>query len=459
MIRRLYPYQREVASAVMQSVCQHRGLTFSVEIARQGGKNELSAQLELLLLTLSMAQPGNLVKCAPTFKPQLNISMMRLKDRLEDAGFHGIWCAEAGYIIRLGLARAIFLSAEESASVVGNTAHLLLEVDESQDVSRDKYTKEFKPMGASTNVTTVHYGTAWDDNTLLEEVKRSNLELQQQDGIQRHFRYDWEIVASYNPRYLEYVQGERQRLGEDHPLFMTQYRLLPVHGGSGFLNQRQQAQLQGTHSRCHQPESGKCYVAGIDLGGEGTGESLPGACGIRQDATVITIGEMSSIPGGSIPAEPCIRIMEHYCWRGQPHAELYAVMVDLLGRVWHCRQVVVDATGLGQPVASFLRRALGSRVTSFVFTAPSKSALGFNLLAAINSGRLKMYAADASAEYREFWEEINLSRSYFRANQTLAFQVDPERGHDDFLMSLALMVEAGSGFTPRIARGASENTR
>ena len=84
--------------------------------------------------------------------------MSRLKDRLNDAGFEGIGVAEMGYIIRLGNARAVFLSADESANVVGHTAHLLLEVDEFQDVSKEKYTKEFKPMGATTNVTTVHYG-------------------------------------------------------------------------------------------------------------------------------------------------------------------------------------------------------------------------------------------------------------------------------------------------------------
>ena len=91
----------------MNSVFGRKGLTFSVEMARQAGKNELSAQLELLLLTLFMAEPQNLVKCSPTFKPQTVISMMRLKDRLNDAGFDGIWVSELGYIIRLGNARAI----------------------------------------------------------------------------------------------------------------------------------------------------------------------------------------------------------------------------------------------------------------------------------------------------------------------------------------------------------------
>ena len=85
--------------------------------------------------------------------------MMRLKDRLDDAGFSGIWSAELGYIIRLGSARAVFLSADEHANVVGNTAHVLLEIYESQDVSKEKYTKDFKPMVATTNVTTVNFGT------------------------------------------------------------------------------------------------------------------------------------------------------------------------------------------------------------------------------------------------------------------------------------------------------------
>ncbi len=158
-MNRLRPYQREVALAVLDSVFARKGLTLSVEIARQGGKNELSAQLELLLLTLYMAEPQNLIKCSPTFRPQAIISMTRLKDRMNDAGFAGIWTADLGYIVRLGNAKAIFLSADESANVVGHTAHILLEIDESQDVSKEKYTKEFKPMGATTNVTTVHYGT------------------------------------------------------------------------------------------------------------------------------------------------------------------------------------------------------------------------------------------------------------------------------------------------------------
>ncbi|MGA2368425.1 MAG: hypothetical protein ABSF74_07650, partial [Dehalococcoidia bacterium] len=191
---------------MLDSIENSRGLTFSVEIARQGGKNELSAHIEVLLLTMFMAGGGSAVKCSPTFKPQTVISMMRLKQRLDDFGFDGLWTTEMGYIIRLGAARQIFLSAEESSSVVGHTADILLEIDESQDVNKDKYTKEFRPMASSTNATTVHYGTTWDDGTLLEQTKLSNIELEKMDGIKRHFRFDWQDVARHNPGYLDFVE-------------------------------------------------------------------------------------------------------------------------------------------------------------------------------------------------------------------------------------------------------------
>ena len=91
----------------------------------------------------------------------------------------------------------------------------------------------------------------------------------------------------------------------------------------------------------------------------------------------------------------------------------------------------------------------------FVFTQPSKSQLGFNLLAAVNAGRLKMYAGDGSAEYREFWTEMERARSYYRPSNTLNFYVDPAQGHDGFLMSLALAVEAAARYEPRVAWGRS----
>jgi len=450
----LRPYQLEIARAVLESIENQRGLTFSVEIARQGGKNELSAHIGVLLLTMFMARGGSAVKCSPTFKPQTVISMMRLKQRLDDFGFEGIWEAEMGYIIRLGSARQVFLSAEESSSVVGHTADILLEIDESQDVGKDKYTRDFRPMASSTNATTAHYGTPWDDATLLEEVKQLNLELEKSDGLKRHFRFDWQEVAKYNPGYLAFVEAERARLGADHPLFLSQYALLPIRSTGGFLSRTQIAMMQGTHGRQAGRESEvKTYVAGLDLAGEAEVADEPGMTLRGRDAAVLTIAEVSFPAGDVVVKEPRIEVVEHYSWVGRKHPELYRELSHILKHTWRCSSVVVDATGVGEGVASFLREALGNRVVPFKFTQPSKSALGFSLLAAVNSGRLRLYRPDGSPDCREMAFELERARSVSRPNRTINFFVDSSDGHDDYLISLALCVEAADRLAPRRAEG------
>ena len=114
---------------------------------------------------------------------------------------------------------------------------------------------------------------------------------------------------------------------------------------------------------------------------------------------------------------------------------------------------MVDATGIGQPVASFLRKELGSRVVPFTFTQKSKSDMGFELLSFVNSGRLKLYKQDGSNEYKETMYQLEKARAQYRPNQTMNFYVDPSEGHDDFLMSLALTAEAAKDFVPRTAKG------
>jgi hypothetical protein len=45
------------------------------------------------------------------------------------------------------------------------------------------------------------------------------------------------------------------------------------------------------------------------------------------------------------------------------------------------------------------------------------------------------------------------AKSAYRASRAMNFYVDPARGHDDFLMSLALAVEAAKFYAPRKAKG------
>ena len=453
---RLRPYQCLPGRAIVDSALNGRGLAFTVVMARQAGKNELSAQVELLLLVKNARRALDGVKCAPTFHPQARISLSRLWSRILQAGLDPLAAREDGHAVRFGRARQLFLSAEPGANVVGHTASLLLEVDEAQDVDREKFDREFRPMAAPANATTVYYGTPWDDTTLLEQAVQANLELERRDGVRRHFQFDWTAVAELNPEYGQYVEGERARLGENHPLFLTQYALKTVSGGRLF-GAGQRAQLQGAHSRQSAAAQGESYVAGLDIGGqelEGTGGAGRGARG--HDSTVLTLARVVAPASDAVVQEPRLEVVEHLAVAGEKHDELFARLVDMLGRVWRVRRVAVDATGLGETLARLLARTLGPSVVRAVrLTAESKSRLGYNLLAAVNGGRLKTYAADGSAEYAEFWRQMELARAAYRPSRTMNFFVEPSRGHDDYLMSLALVVEAARDLDPRprVARG------
>jgi phage FluMu gp28-like protein len=172
------------------------------------------------------------------------------------------------------------------------------------------------------------------------------------------------------------------------------------------------------------------------------------------DSTVLTIGRVVYDTTLAWSAEPRVEIVEHVAWSGEPHETLLPRLIDLLRHVWRVERVAVDATGLGETSARMLAATLGeSRVAGVKFTSESKSKLGFELIAAVNGGRLKAYRGDGSSEHRQFWRQMELARVAYRANRTMNFFVEPADGHDDYAISAALLVHASQGRTRRAATG------
>jgi hypothetical protein len=463
--RPLHTYQSLIAGHILRSIACGLGLTFTVMMARQMGKNELSAHLEAYLLELNADAGGSIVKAAPTFRPQITTSMMRLESLLRAPRFKPHWKREHGYTIAFKNARALFFSADPDSEVMGATASLLLEIDEAQDVDPEKYTRDFRPMASSTNATTILWGTSWTDESLLETTKQSNLRLQQlSPDFPRHFEFDWTHGAAENDKYGRFVRAEIGRLGEYHPLIRTQYLLRPLKDAGAFLSKEDLARLQGTHQRRRVPEPedivGSYYVAGIDVAGpsEVATDALLRAAHPRKDSTVVTIAKVTPLKEDG--SDPLVRIQDLYWWTGRPLHEQCDQLVDLFTHVWPCRKVVVDATGLGADLAARLQVALGKdTVDPFVFTAPAKSRLSYHLLSLVGRSRLHMWSessphsplplgegqgegnteAHLSPEAAEFWRECRLARPLHRSSGLLSFYVPDHLGHDDFLSSLALL--------------------
>jgi hypothetical protein len=447
--RPLYPYQEIIGNRIIESVLNGEGLTFTVMMARQMGKNQLSAILECYLL--SCMESGTIVKCAPTFKPQVINSRLRLLTMLENDLTANRVFKSFGYIIGVAPTpqqrrdavgpRIMMFSAEEGSSVVGATASLLLEVDEAQDVSPQKFDRDFRPMASTTNATTVLYGTAWSNDTLLEMTKQHNLELEAQDGIKRQFEYTWRELAKYNDNYCKFVEAEIERLGPEHITIRTQYELQPISGAGFLLNELQRHMIKGSHDWVWGPEDEDYIVAGIDVGGEEDrtkpGEEMKVN---KRDSTVITIARV----GYNEFALPALEVIHQYWWTGKEFLEQYAMIVELAG-IWGMRKIVIDRTGLGNMMASMLQAKLGEdRVQAFNFTRQSKSELTFHFLSLVNSGRLKIYAPDEAPPeiYAECIQQLHLARYTIPGEGLLSMHVLPHEGHDDMLISVALCCEA-----------------
>jgi hypothetical protein len=465
----LRPYQAEVARAVLTAIDEGRGDALTVLMPRQSGKNQLSAHLEAYLLTRRERRGGSLVKCAPTFRPQVLISVDRLLRALDNRLTHGQARRRDGHVIELGKARITFYSAEPGANVVGGTASLLLECDEAQDVHPDKWEKDFRPMGATANATSVLYGTPWTDDTLLARQIARNREAEAKDGIRRHFQVDWTAVAEANPAYARHVKAEIDRLGEHHPIVRTQYLLRTVAGGGRFLDASQVERLIGQHPAEDGPASRRAgpgaYVAGLDVAGEDEEDPSGEAVRVnpRRDSTVLTIAHAAQQRVEGRVIEPRFEVVRQYAWRGDRHRELYPQILALVGEHWHCRSVVVDATGVGGGLAAFLGAALGpSVVLPFRYTAASKSQLAYDFLAAVNSGRFTLYgeSADIAANdlRRELLRQCEAAEYAMRAHQVMSFFVPEHRGHDDLLNAAALVVQAQAIGAVRTATGRRRTT-
>ena len=343
----------------------------------------------------------------------------------------------------------MFMSASPDAHIVGATASILLEIDEAQDVSVEKFNRDLRPMAATTNCTTVLYGTAWSDDTLLAQIKVRNQELEKLDGIRRHFEYDWRALAALNPDYKAFVENEIKQLGEEHLSIRTQYELQTINGVSFLLSEHQRYLLQGMHGWQNSPDEDDYgyFVAGMDVGGE----ARPGEEKMPWDrnSTVLTIGRVVInevlLPG--------LQIVHQVQWTGKPYLEQYAECVALC-ELWNIHRLVIDKTGLGEGLASLLRDKLGEeKVVPFHFTRQSKSKLAYQLLSLINSGRLKMYRDDEAPDdiSIEAWKQLKLARYKVPGENMVDMYVAPDEGHDDYLMSIALCCEAIKGWvTPYV---------
>ena len=468
---RLRTYQQAAANAIVRSVLENQGLSIVVMFPRQSGKNLMQAQLEVYLMTLLAEEGAEMVKFSPTYQPQSLNAMRRLETALE-ANFltRGKWHKSAGNHYRFHKSHLTFLSAAPGSNIVGATASTLLSLDEAQDIEIAKYDKQIAPMAASTNATRVFWGTAWSAQTLLARELRAAREAEARDGIRRVFQISAEEVRREVPAYGLFVDEQVARMGRNHPMVRSQFFSEEIDFAGGLFTPSRLGLMQGAHPALETPQPGKRYALLIDLAGEDEALRQGGADteldNPDRDLTAVTVMELDfSLLGEHLVGKPIYRVVNRQLWQGERHSTLYARLLHLAD-LWQPEKIVVDASGVGAGVGSFLRDKLGERVITLQFTRQLKSRLGWGFLAVVDTGRFQDFSARSAPDQ---WsanpllgqmaaEQDRLQALFYRQLAGLQAEVspgperllkwsvpegarDPEGGllHDDLVLSAAMV--------------------
>lgn len=447
------------------------GLEAVTIVARQGGKNELSARNQARLLFKYANENFVIVRVAPTYRPQLIISMQRLEQQLkhfrkvfnEGRDLHR-WIQ--GYQCQVGDASVIFLSGETHANRVGHTASGAIEVDEAQDVATEIYDKDLRPMGLTTGAPSFLFGTVWSDDTLLEQKRRQAKEMEKhyklhEHGVKLCFEVDADEIGRCNETYRRTFAYELARLGREHPVIKTQYYLEAVSELDKFIpNRADYERMRGLHPRQNLPREGSTYVAGVDLSGSIETDLKDQIKNVdargQRDSTVVTIGELRWMASPADPSRklPIVVVVDHLLIKDRPPLDTVNRIYQYIFEKWRCAYAVIDASGVGDYPAQMILGRRPQQVTALKSTMSEVSRLGFNLLGAIMSGRFLMYRDhEDSEEHRQFWLQMKECRRELKSNSMMRFYA-PERRmmteyskkpvdiHDDFVKSASYCLDA-----------------
>jgi len=429
-IHRPRPYQEAAIRSIYNSILHQTGDQYTLLFPRQSGKNEVSCMIEFALLMRFSFGDFQIVKAAPSFRPQAVNSLARLKTRFEQAKRLKRFLRHP-YPDTLSFrhASAHFVSASRDASQVGLTASLLLECDEAQDVDLDVWDTRFLPMTASTNAVVVYYGTPWTSETLLyrEHFSPEN----------HRILVDWETVAESIPAYGDFVRKQIARLTTGSPIIQTQYlNQFLDYNVSPLLTKTAQSRMKGRHDPQREVKPGQRTIMCLDVASTQLIEAAA-APDPRVDSSAAVVFGVKEDEDGTRRYD----IIARHGWQLPTQPILVAAVKDLYQR-FAPSHILVDVTGLGAGLFLVLE-ALGLPVLPITITSTVKSRMGFGLIGLAEAGRLRDYRHTPGDPHQAaFWAQVAAAELELLDSRRCKWGVKNQRIHDDQLVAAAMIIEA-----------------
>lgn len=445
---RLPTPQLQMVRRIERAIADRNGDVIVLRTARQTGKNELEAFAESRALSAFRAIPGSVwVRTAPTWKPQIVNSRLRLEKHLKaDPLLAGRWRKLEGFIYENDHAQVHFLSGGPTANVVGATASIALSVDEAHKIDRGKFEEDFVPFTASTNAPTILWGVAAAKLDLLYEYREKAI------GTDRVLEFPASVWCELSPAYRGHYEARVKTLGADHPVILTQYDLVDVEAIGGYLNDAQRESLlssKNAHPRLDGPRDGMAYGLVVDVGGQAEQQMDDEELRLEQPTRDSTVGlVLEWDPNEATPSlsYPTVRIVNAYWWTGRDHLTAAGELVRLASH-WHISHGAIDARGLGEAQAMHLHREVPC-IEAYTASSADVSADCYDLLARLNQGKVRMWRADPAKDqdYREMQQQARHTKYEIRGHDLMRLMkpkgVGSSSAHIDGIKALTYLRHA-----------------
>ncbi len=451
----MYPYQREFAYRLIESVVINDGEEITALYSRQSGKTQTVA---LVVVTLMILLP-RLAKAFDILKKFEDGIMVGVFAPVDDQAAT-LWGRIVGFLTsikatelmldaeiddavsktREGRAPIITLkksgsfcrqqTANPRAKIESKSYHLIL-IDEAQDADEFTIRKSVQPMGAFYNATIAKTGTPRrEKGDFYKAIQHNKRRQTRANARQNHFEYDWHACASHNPNYARYVQKEKQRLGEDSDEFQLAYAIRWLLERGMLITSARLDQLGDQSMSVVRGWPQTPCIVGIDPASD-------------NDSTVVTVAFVD----WDRPDEfgfYNVRILNWLELHGDRWEEQYFQIYEFLKyyRIW---KIAVDAQGLGGPVADRLSRLFPDiDVVAMDSNRPTQSDRWKLLMQMLDRYKI-VYPAKATARrlrvWKRFYQQMTDVEKKFVGPYVLVEAPDDDSdAHDDYVDSLSLAV-------------------
>lgn len=449
---KLFPYQREVAYRVIESIITSDGEEITVLQARQSGKSatlgSVITGMMILLPRLAKVFPALLGKFADGFmvgifaptESQAETVWGRVHDNLtsnhgksiladpeiddkavkEGSKTRTVKLVNCGSLCRMQTANA-------KAKIESKTYHFVL-VDECQEADDEKVEKSIGPMLAFTGGSKVYTGTpSRTKNVFHEACQRNKRRMINRGQKQNHFEYNYKTVIKYNEAYRKHIAKEKSRLGEDSDEFQMSYNCKWMLEQGMFITEERLDELADVSMRLQPFWWRDPVVVGID----------PAR---TSDSTVVTIVWVDwNNPDYFGYREH--RILNWLEIHNKDWETQYAMITNFLAN-YNVLRIGVDANGMGGPVAERLQALMPLVDVVPLDSNPKAQSERWKHFKSLIERRRFVYPAHSTVRrlrpWKRFHQQMIDLETKFQGQYMMAAAPDVRNAFDDYADSAAI---------------------